>query len=127
MRTREEYKQAKAEELQRKRDEEKRAKDEKRRIKEDGKRKKAEENGAKEGKAINQEKNKADASPVKYERVRIRLIPIWLRLILLVALIFISTTVGAVVGYGMLGNGKPADVFKESTWTHIRDLVDKGK
>jgi hypothetical protein len=34
---------------------------------------------------------------------------------------------GAVVGYGMLGGGEIAEVFKESTWTHILDLVEKGK
>lgn len=59
------------------------------------------------------------------ERVRVRLIPIWLRLVLLVVFVFVSLTAGAVVGYGVLGNGKAADVFKESTWTHIRDLIDK--
>ncbi|ETI67465.1 DNA-directed RNA polymerase subunit beta [Neobacillus vireti] len=63
----------------------------------------------------------------KNKRVRIRLIPIWLRLLLLVISIAVGLTAGAVVGYGVLGNGKVADVFKESTWTHIRDLVDKGK
>jgi hypothetical protein len=59
------------------------------------------------------------------KRVRVRLIPIWLRLILLVISIFICVMAGSAVGYGMLGGGKIADVFKESTWTHIIDLVDK--
>ena len=66
-----------------------------------------------------------DAAPKGKERVRIRLIPIWLRLVLLVVFVFISLMAGAVVGFGVLGGGKAADVFKESTWTHIRDLVDK--
>ncbi|MFJ7726086.1 DNA-directed RNA polymerase subunit beta [Neobacillus sp. NPDC097160] len=68
---------------------------------------------------------KTDAAPHQYKRVRIRLIPIWLRLLLLVVLIFVCVVAGAAVGYGMLGGGKMADVFKESTWTHIIDLVDK--
>jgi hypothetical protein len=68
-----------------------------------------------------------DAAPVSYKRIRVRLIPIWLRLILLVVLVFISVVAGAIVGYGMLGGGKIAEVFQESTWTHIIDLVEKGK
>ncbi|MGG3469516.1 DNA-directed RNA polymerase subunit beta [Neobacillus pocheonensis] len=69
---------------------------------------------------------KTAAKPQKgKERVRVRLIPIWLRLVLLVVFVFVSLAAGAVVGYGVLGNGKAADVFKESTWTHIRDLIDK--
>lgn len=68
-----------------------------------------------------------EATPVPYKRVRIRLIPIWLRIVLLAALVVINVMAGAVVGYGMLGGGKIAEVFHESTWTHIIDLVEKGK
>ena len=70
---------------------------------------------------------KADAEPAPEasKRVRIRLIPIWLRLVLLLVSIFICVMAGAAVGYGMLGGGNVADVFTESTWTHIIDLVDK--
>ncbi|MEH7156491.1 DNA-directed RNA polymerase subunit beta, partial [Neobacillus drentensis] len=67
------------------------------------------------------------AAPATNQRVRIRLIPIWLRLVLLVAFMFISVTVGAIVGYGIIGGGKVSEVFQQSTWTHIIDLVDKGK
>ncbi len=70
---------------------------------------------------------KKKAETVENPRVRIRLIPIWLRLILLIVFMFVSLIVGAVVGYGVLGSGKVTDVFKESTWTHIIDLVDKEK
>ncbi|WP_042357745.1 DNA-directed RNA polymerase subunit beta [Bacillus rubiinfantis] len=66
-------------------------------------------------------------SEVREKRVRIRLIPIWLRLVLLIIFVFISVTVGAVVGYSLLGGGKVTDVFKVSTWTHIDDLVEKEK
>jgi hypothetical protein len=65
------------------------------------------------------------SDPQKFKRIRIRLIPVWLRLVLLVVFTFISLTAGAAVGYGILGDGKVADVFKQSTWTHIRDLVNK--
>ncbi len=77
--------------------------------------------------AVNSTDKDVDAAPVSYKRIRVRLIPIWLRLILLVVLVFISVMAGAIVGYGMLGGGKIAEVFQESTWTHIIDLVEKGK
>ncbi|MDR6999311.1 DNA-directed RNA polymerase subunit beta [Neobacillus niacini] len=70
------------------------------------------------------QKNAEEVRPAT-KRVRVRLIPIWLRLILLVISIYIFAMVGTAVGYGKLGGGKITDVFKESTWTHIRDLVDK--
>lgn len=57
--------------------------------------------------------------------IRIRLIPIWLRVIIVAILIFASAIAGAAVGYGMLGGENPSDVFQKSTWTYIIDLVEK--
>jgi hypothetical protein len=31
------------------------------------------------------------------------------------------------VGYGVIGDGKPMNVFEKETWTHIIDLVEKEK
>jgi lipopolysaccharide/colanic/teichoic acid biosynthesis glycosyltransferase len=59
------------------------------------------------------------------KRIRIRLIPIWLRLILLVVFTGVFMAAGAAIGYGVLGNGNPGDVLKGSTWTHIIELVEK--
>lgn len=70
---------------------------------------------------------RSEEQPVSAGRVRVRLIPIWLRIVLLVIMIALSVTAGAVVGYSALGGGKATDVFKASTWTHIRDLVEKEK
>jgi len=63
----------------------------------------------------------------KEKKIRLRLIPIWLRLIIVLALIVMSTTIGAAVGYGVLGDGKVFDIFDMSTWTHTIDLVQKEK
>ncbi|WP_059171883.1 DNA-directed RNA polymerase subunit beta [Bacillus sp. FJAT-27445] len=57
--------------------------------------------------------------------VRIRLIPIWLRIILFILLIAVCAVGGAMFGYGVIGDGDAGDVFKQSTWTHIRDLITK--
>ncbi|MBP3039052.1 DNA-directed RNA polymerase subunit beta [Bacillaceae bacterium Marseille-Q3522] len=61
----------------------------------------------------------------KSEKIRIRLIPIWLRVIIVVILIIISACLGAAFGYGVLGGGNPLDVFKIETWQHIIDLIDR--
>ncbi|RBP94520.1 DNA-directed RNA polymerase subunit beta [Cytobacillus firmus] len=58
-------------------------------------------------------------------RVRIRLIPIWLRIIIVVLLIFLSVTAGAAVGYGVIGGGEVKDIFTKSTWMHIVELIEK--
>jgi hypothetical protein len=78
-----------------------------------------------------QKTSKAESSPkahteeVSKKRVRIRLIPIWLRIVLLVLFTGASLIAGAAIGYGVLGGGNAGDVLKESTWTHILDLVEK--
>ena len=56
---------------------------------------------------------------------RVRMFPIWLRLILVIVLAAVSLTIGAVIGYSVIGDGKAGDTFKQSTWTHIIDLVEK--
>ncbi|MGG1557865.1 DNA-directed RNA polymerase subunit beta [Geobacillus thermoleovorans] len=64
------------------------------------------------------------AAPRRF--VRTRLIPIWLRLIIVIVLMATSLAAGAVVGYSAIGDGKPLDVFRPSTWKHIIDIVEKG-
>jgi DNA-directed RNA polymerase subunit beta len=68
---------------------------------------------------------KAQIAEVANKRIRIRLIPIWLRILLLVIFTGVFMVAGAALGYGVLGNGDPGDVLKGSTWTHIIDLVEK--
>ena len=72
-----------------------------------------------------QNAQKAQKAEVLTNRIRIRLIPIWLRIVLLVIFTGVFMVTGAAVGYGVLGNGHPGDVLKGSTWTHIIDLVEK--
>jgi DNA-directed RNA polymerase subunit beta len=72
---------------------------------------------------VKKEKVKEQKQERQKIHVRVRLIPIWLRLLLVIALFALSIAVGAVVGYGVLGNGEPMDVFEKSTWTHVMDLI----
>lgn len=59
------------------------------------------------------------------KKIRVRLIPIWLRLIIIIVLSCLSLIIGAIFGYSVLGDGKAGDVFKKSTWTYIIDLIEK--
>jgi glucan phosphoethanolaminetransferase (alkaline phosphatase superfamily) len=58
-------------------------------------------------------------------KIRIRLFPIWLRIVLLLFFMAIAAISGAMIGYGVLGDGKPTDVFDKKTWQHVFDLVEK--
>lgn len=59
------------------------------------------------------------------KRIRVRLIPIWMRIVIVLLLVVFSLTVGTIVGYSVIGTGKPIDALKQSTWTHIIDLINK--
>jgi hypothetical protein len=75
----------------------------------------------------NIKKEKKAKKETEKGKMRIRLIPIWLRLVLIVFGMALSLVIGAMVGYGVLGDGKPLDALKPSTWQHIIDLVEKEK
>lgn len=59
------------------------------------------------------------------KRIRVRLIPIWLRIIIVLILLALSIMLGAMFGYAVMGSGEAKDIFEKSTWTHIIDLVNK--
>ncbi|WP_226671435.1 DNA-directed RNA polymerase subunit beta [Metabacillus litoralis] len=77
----------------------------------------------KANKATNKEKEGAKEKTPR--RIRIRLLPIWLRVLLILILLGLSAIAGLIVGYGVIGNGNPADALEKSTWQHIIDLVEK--
>ena len=56
--------------------------------------------------------------------VQIRLVPIWLRIILVLLLFIIVTAIGLVFGYSVIGEGESGDALKWSTWKHILDIVN---
>ncbi|MDM5314760.1 DNA-directed RNA polymerase subunit beta [Fictibacillus sp. b24] len=71
------------------------------------------------------EKSSKEEKKQWYQRRTKRSFPIWLRLLLLVCGIIVCFAVGTMVGYGVIGDGKPMNVFEKETWTHIIDLVQK--
>ncbi|WOV88016.1 DNA-directed RNA polymerase subunit beta [Sporosarcina oncorhynchi] len=74
-----------------------------------------------------QKKNNPEAKEEQREKsriwVQIRLFPIWLRIILVIAILGIAAVLGAMVGYGYIGDGQPSDVLNKDTWTHIIDII----
>ena len=73
----------------------------------------------------NEEQLKESEKEQTVKQPEARSIPIWLRLVILLVLTIICLSAGAVVGYSGLGHGSAIDVFKESTWGHIYDLIEK--
>ena len=65
----------------------------------------------------------ADRPQKKTRWVQIRLIPIWLRILLVLALLAVMAALGAMVGYGVLGDGSAGDALKWETWQHIIDIM----
>lgn len=68
------------------------------------------------------EKEKAGKKK-RRKRPRVRLIPIWLRVIIVLLLIVGIFFVGAMIGYGVIGDGEPTEVFQKETWTKIYDIM----
>ncbi|MFD9626095.1 DNA-directed RNA polymerase subunit beta [Peribacillus muralis] len=71
-----------------------------------------------------EEEKEAETKPNR--RIKVRLMPIWLRLLIVIGLIIIAVLSGALLGYSVIGGGHALDVFQKSTWTHIIDIVNKG-
>lgn len=71
------------------------------------------------------EVNKVEKRSNRKIKYRIRIFPIWLRVIVVILLAGISLAIGLMVGYGIIGEGNTMDVFQKETWQHIVDIVKK--
>lgn len=52
-----------------------------------------------------------------------RLIPIWLRIVIVLILLLLATIVGLIIGYSGIGDGKLLDSLKWGTYQHILDII----
>lgn len=66
-----------------------------------------------------------DSENLRDKRPRIRIFPIWLRIIIVIILAIFALVGGLMIGYGIIGDGNPIDVLKVETWQHIIDIVIK--
>ncbi|MCP1143635.1 DNA-directed RNA polymerase subunit beta [Lysinibacillus endophyticus] len=60
--------------------------------------------------------------PIRFHSFR--LFPIWLRLLIVFILLFLAICFGVMIGYGVIGDGKPLDALKWGTWQHILDIIN---
>lgn len=74
----------------------------------------------KEKKEKRSEKNKD--KPIRW--YNFRLIPIWLRIILVIVLLIIAGAAGLMIGFGVIGSGEPLDALKQDTWQHMLDIIN---
>lgn len=86
-------------------------------------RRKEEMNGVQSDRDVQPEEGKRKK---RKKKPRIRLIPIWLRLIIIPILMAVFALLGAMLGYGVIGEGNPKDALKVETWTHIYDIIFEG-
>jgi ribosomal protein S12 methylthiotransferase accessory factor YcaO len=59
------------------------------------------------------------------KKIRVRLIPVWVKVAIVILLTIASMLAGTVVGYGVIGNGKPSEALQKGTWMHIVDIINK--
>lgn len=59
------------------------------------------------------------------KRYRLRLMPVWLRVVVLLLLCIFALVVGTMIGFGVIGGGQAFDVFHKETWQHIYDVIYK--
>jgi hypothetical protein len=63
----------------------------------------------------------------KNKKPRLRIFPIWLRIVVVGALSVAALAVGLMIGYGGLGEGEARDVLEWETWQHIIDIIFKAE
>ncbi|AYC28847.1 DNA-directed RNA polymerase subunit beta [Paenisporosarcina cavernae] len=77
-----------------------------------------------EEKVAQQQQQEQEEVPKRTFWVQIRLFPIWLRIILVLALVAAAMAAGVMVGYGVIGDGEARDALKWSTWDHVLKIMN---
>jgi hypothetical protein len=95
----------------------------KKRHNSDPSKEKKQQKAKKRSKGGTSEKSLTREDRKKVKKPRIRLVPIWLRLFIILILLAGCLAAGAAVGYGIIGEGEVTDIFNKETWQHIIDIV----
>ncbi|MFD1416337.1 DNA-directed RNA polymerase subunit beta [Oceanobacillus jeddahense] len=61
----------------------------------------------------------------KLSKPRLRIFPIWLRIIVILIFAVTAFVIGLMIGFAVLGDGSPLEVLRLETWQHIIDIVNK--
>lgn len=74
----------------------------------------------------NKADNKAKKNKEKKPKInRRRVLPIWLRILIVLILSALALVCGVMIGYGVIGDGNPTDALKWETWKHIWNIATK--
>lgn len=74
-----------------------------------------------------QQKKQQKIEKRKNKKPRLRIFPIWLRLVIVSGLCVLALGYGLMFGYGGLGEGEPSDALEWETWQHIIDIIFKAE
>ncbi|AXF56361.1 DNA-directed RNA polymerase subunit beta [Salicibibacter kimchii] len=58
--------------------------------------------------------------------LRVRLVPVWLRLLIVLFLLFVSVIAGLVLGYSVAGNGEGFRILRWETWNDLYQYISGG-
>ncbi|WP_407370994.1 DNA-directed RNA polymerase subunit beta [Carnobacterium sp.] len=53
------------------------------------------------------------------EKIGLQIATFILKIVLVIVLIALAFIIGAMIGYGVLGDGNPFAIFEKETWVHI--------
>ncbi|WP_077623418.1 DNA-directed RNA polymerase subunit beta [Sediminibacillus massiliensis] len=84
---------------------------------------KQEKKNAKNSTDTSEEKDQRKAAKQEKKKLRRRIFPIWLRIIVVLVLCALALILGLMFGYGVLGDGNPTDALEKDTWQHILEIV----
>ncbi len=59
------------------------------------------------------------------EKIGLQIVTFVLKILLVIVLIALAFIIGAMIGYGVLGDGDPFAVFEKETWVHIFSYFTK--
>lgn len=83
----------------------------------------SERDGEHQSDSSNKRRTKKDRK--KRKKARRHAFPIWLRILVVLALVIVCLVLGVIIGYGVIGDGAPLDALKKQTWQHIIDIIIK--
>ncbi|AEB30350.1 hypothetical extracellular peptide precursor [Carnobacterium sp. 17-4] len=59
------------------------------------------------------------------EKIGLQIAAFILKIVLVIVLIALAFIIGAMIGYGVVGDGNPFAIFEKETWVHIFSYFTK--
>ena len=59
------------------------------------------------------------------EKIGLQIATFILKIVLVIVLIVLAFIIGAMIGYGVVGDGNPFAIFEKETWVHIFSYFTK--